>query len=138
MIRRQRILLTMPDLSGCGAEGELCNLAGVLSRERYEVHLLLHRPVFARPASRTIGAPLFGQFGSSARQVRRIVFQLGFEAFHQGKRIGSSAGEADEYAIVHQSADLHCVGFDDCLAQGNLPVAAHGDFAFVTDGEDRG
>jgi glycosyltransferase involved in cell wall biosynthesis len=44
-----RLLLTIPDLSGGGAEREMVNLARALPRERFEVHLLLHRAVFDHP-----------------------------------------------------------------------------------------
>ena len=54
MNERVRLLLTMPDLSGGGAERELSNLARGLSRERFEVHLLLHRPVFDHPVPEDI------------------------------------------------------------------------------------
>ncbi len=50
MSDRIRLLLTIPDLSGGGAERELVNLARGLSRERFDVHLLLHRSVFVHPA----------------------------------------------------------------------------------------
>lgn len=43
---RIRLLLTMPDLSGGGAEREFATLAHRLSRERFDAHLLFHRRVF--------------------------------------------------------------------------------------------
>lgn len=46
---RLRVLLSVADLSGGGAERETWTLARQLSRERFELHLLLHRPVFAYP-----------------------------------------------------------------------------------------
>jgi glycosyltransferase involved in cell wall biosynthesis len=46
MSERLRILLTLPDLSGGGAEREFATLAERISRERFEPELLLHRPVY--------------------------------------------------------------------------------------------
>jgi len=49
MSARIRLLLTLPDLSGGGAERELATLAHRISRERFDTHLLLHRRVLAYP-----------------------------------------------------------------------------------------
>lgn len=47
MSARIRILLTIPDLSGGGAEREFATLVRRLSRDRFDAHLLFHRAVFA-------------------------------------------------------------------------------------------
>ena len=47
MSERIRILLTISSLTGGGAEREFSTLIEHLSRERFEPHLCIHRPVFA-------------------------------------------------------------------------------------------
>jgi len=88
------------------------------------------------PTQRAVGAPFFGKFGGGAGQIGWVVFQFGFEAFHQRKSVGGGTGEANQYAVVHQAADFGGIGFDDGLAERDLAIAAHGDFAVVADGEN--
>jgi glycosyltransferase involved in cell wall biosynthesis len=75
---RIRLLLTIPDLSGGGAEREMVNLARGLSRERFEVHLLLHRPGFAHRVPEDVTLAVLARTRPwhtprTVRAIRRIV-----------------------------------------------------------------
>src|SRR5690606_20483174 len=61
-----------------------------------------------------------------------------FEAFEQGEGIGGGPGEAGQHLAVIQTADLLGVAFHHGVAQGNLAVAAHDDFAVAAYGNDGG
>ncbi len=58
-----------------------------------------------------------------------MFLQLPFEAFEEGEGVGGGAGEARQNLAVIEAADLLGVAFHDGVAQGNLAVAAHDDFA---------
>ena len=58
-----------------------------------------------------------------------MFLQLPFEAFKEGEGVGGDAVAARQDLAVLEAADLLGVAFHDGVAQGNLAVAAHYDFA---------
>ncbi len=58
-----------------------------------------------------------------------MLLQLAFEALEQGEGVGGGAGEAGQDLAVVEAADLLGVAFHHGVAEGNLAVAAHDDFA---------
>src|SRR5262249_3691862 len=63
--------------------------------------------------------------------------ELGLEAFQQRKSIGGGAGEATDDLAVVQPADLVGVALHDDVAERDLAVAADGNAAVVSHGQDR-
>lgn len=101
MSRRIRVLLTMPDLSGGGAERELATLAGRLCRERFDAHLLFHRPVFTyappddlplhviRPRTRPWHTPR--AIGDIRRAIEAVAPDLVFSQLHYANLLTGTA-----------------------------------------------
>lgn len=89
-------------------------------------------------AQGAVGAPVLGQFDGGADQVPLVFLQLLLEALEQGEGIGGGAGETGQYLTVIQAPDLLGVAFHHGVAQGNLAVAAHDDFAVAADRYDGG
>ena len=67
-----------------------------------------------------------------------MFFQLRFEAFEQGKRIGGRAGKTGENLVVIKPSYFARRGLDDHVAERDLTVAAHGDFIAAPHGDDGG
>jgi len=100
MAGRIRILFTMPDLSGGGAERELATLVRRLSRDRFEPHLLLHRPVFRYPPPddvplRTLRRTRPWHTPRTLRAIRRAIEELApdvlFSQLHYANMLTGSA-----------------------------------------------
>ena len=83
-------------------------------------------------AEGAVGAPFFGKFHSGAHQVALVFLKLAFETLEQGKGVGGCACEAGKYLAVVQAAHFLGVAFHHGVAQGNLAVAAHDNFAVAT------
>ena len=82
------------------------------------------------PATRSAVFPLGGRDNiTGAHQMALVFLQLPFEALEEGEGIGGGAGEAGQDLAVIEAADLLGVAFHDGVAEGNLAVAAHDDFA---------
>ena len=77
-------------------------------------------------AQHAVGAPVAGEFDGGAHQMALVFFQLGLEAFVQGKGIGGGASEAGQHLVVVQLAHLARRALDHNVAQRHLPVAANG------------
>jgi glycosyltransferase involved in cell wall biosynthesis len=97
---RIRILMTIPDLSGGGAEREFATLAQRLSRERFEPHLLLHRPVYAYPVPPDLPLHLIRRTRpwhtpGAIRAIRRVVDEVApalvFSQLHYANMLTGSA-----------------------------------------------
>ncbi|MNN09468.1 hypothetical protein D3C81_1223490 [compost metagenome] len=58
-----------------------------------------------------------------------MFLELAFKALEQGERIGGGAGEARDDLAVVQAAHFLGVAFHHGVAEGNLAVATHDDFA---------
>jgi hypothetical protein len=58
-----------------------------------------------------------------------MFFQLSFEAFEQGEGVGSGASETGDDLAVIKATDFLGVAFHDGVAQRNLAVTRHDDFA---------
>ncbi|MCY1462000.1 hypothetical protein D9M71_797230 [compost metagenome] len=58
-----------------------------------------------------------------------VFFQLAFKTFEQGEGVGGGTGEAGDDLTVVQAADFLGVAFHHGVAERNLAVAAHDDFA---------
>ena len=67
------------------------------------------------------------------------LFEVGVEAFEQGKGVRRGPGESsDDLIFIHPPDFLGGVFHNDALPHGHLPVADEGDVAFVAHGEDGG
>ena len=91
-----------------------------------------------KTAEAAVGAPVFGQFDGSAYQMALVFFQLAFKTLKQGESVGGSSGETGQHFTVIQTADFFGIAFHNGIAQGNLAIAAHDDFAVAADGYDCG
>ncbi|MNY59270.1 hypothetical protein D3C86_1956990 [compost metagenome] len=58
-----------------------------------------------------------------------VFFQLAFKALEQGEGICGGAGKTGQYLAVIEAANLFRIAFHHGVAEGNLAVAAHDDFA---------
>ena len=58
-----------------------------------------------------------------------MFLKLAFEAFKEGKGVGGGASETGDDLAVVQAANFFRVALHHGVAQGNLAVAAHDDFA---------
>ncbi|MCY1187375.1 hypothetical protein D9M73_283450 [compost metagenome] len=58
-----------------------------------------------------------------------MLFKLAFKALEQGEGVGGGTSEAGDDLAVIQAAHFLGVAFHHGIAEGNLAVAAHDDFA---------
>src|SRR5690606_23068032 len=77
-------------------------------------------------------------FDTGARELPRILFELGLQPLEQREGIGGRAGEAADHIAFAEFADLPGIGLDHGLADRNLAVAADDHPSALADGEDRG
>ncbi|MNN15449.1 hypothetical protein D3C81_1285530 [compost metagenome] len=83
-------------------------------------------------AQGAVGAPFFGEFDGGANQMALVFFQLAFETFEKGKGVSRGTGKTGEDFAVVQATDFLGVAFHHGIAERNLAVAAHDDFAVAT------
>jgi hypothetical protein len=62
-----------------------------------------------------------------------MFLELAFETFEERKGVGGGTGETGDDLAVVQTANFLRVAFHDGVAQRNLAVAAHDDFAVTAD-----
>src|SRR5882672_2989661 len=84
-------------------------------------------------AKHFVGAPFLAQLDRRALEVSMVLFQLAFESRQQRKSVGGGPGEARQYSIVIQAADLPGVGFHDRFAQRDLAVTSKCDLSIFAD-----
>ena len=82
-----------------------------------------------KAAEGAIGAPFFGQFDGGANQMALMLLKLAFETFEEGEGIGGGPGETGDHFAVVQAAHFLRIAFHDGIAERNLAVAGHDDFA---------
>ena len=80
-------------------------------------------------AEGAVGAPFFGEFDGSTNQVTLMFLKLAFETFEEGEGVSGGPGKTGDNLAVLQAANFLRVAFHHGIAQGNLAVAAHDDFA---------
>src|ERR1700712_2537567 len=131
---RQGVIAAGPDRHHAGFR--LQNVAGAGEDQRHVLvgddHHRLQAPQV------TVGAPVLGQFDRGAGQLSRILLELAFQPLEQGKGVGRGAGKTADDISLAELADLFGVGFDDGLADRNLPVAADHHLAALADRQNRG
>ena len=88
------------------------------------------------PAQIAVGAPVLGELDAGARELARMLLELGLQPLEQGEGVGGGAGEAGDDLAVAQPAHLAGVGLDDGLAHRDLAVAGDDDLAALAHGED--
>ena len=81
------------------------------------------------PAQRAIGAPVARQLDRGALEIAAVLFELALEAAEQREAVGRRAGKSRQHAVVVQAPHLARLVFDDGLAERDLAVAGHHDFA---------
>jgi hypothetical protein len=64
--------------------------------------------------------------------VALVFFQLAFETLEEGEGVGGGTGKTGEDLAVIQATHFFRIAFHHGIAQGNLAVAAHDDFAVAT------
>ena len=89
-----------------------------------------------QPPQHAIRTPVLRQFDGRTRQVPLVLLELGLEALEQRERIGRGAGESREHAFVIQPSHLARRRLDDDVAERDLPVAAQGDRAVASNGQN--
>ena len=86
-------------------------------------------------AEHTVGAPVVRELDGRAFEVAAVLFELGFEAGEQRKRIGGGPGKPGENPIVVESPDLRAPLLHDRLAERDLPVARHDRLVAMSNGQ---
>ena len=94
--RGQRIIAARPDADQAVFRLQHVARAGQDQRDRR----VRHGHHGFKTAQVAVGPPIFSEFDTSARELRWILFEFGFEAFEQGERIGGRAGKADNHLAV--------------------------------------
>ena len=69
-------------------------------------------------------------------ELARMPFELGFQSFQKGERIGRAAREAGDDRPVAQAPHLASVGLHDGLIEADLPVTGHHHLPALADRED--
>ena len=70
--------------------------------------------------------------GAEENELMALVFlQLAFETFEKGKGVSRGAGKTGKDFTVVQATNFFCVAFHHGIAERNLAVAAHDDFALA-------
>ncbi len=87
------------------------------------------------PPEHPIGAPVLRELDRGSLEVTAILFELGFEARKERKRIGGRSGKPRENPVVVEAANLPRALFDDGVAEGDLPVAGHYGMIAVAHGQ---
>src|SRR5687767_486093 len=87
-------------------------------------------------AEHLVSAPLFAQLDRRAFEITVILFELGFKAREQRKRVACCSRETGQNLIVVESPDLFGAGFHDSLAEGHLPVSSECDVSVFPYKED--
>jgi hypothetical protein len=82
-----------------------------------------------------VGAPILGKLHGGAGELAGILLELGFQPLEQREGVGSGAGEAADHVALAEPADLLGVGLDNCLADGDLPVATYRHCTALADGQ---
>ena len=65
-----------------------------------------------------------------------MLFEFGFKAFLQRKRIGGCAGKARKNLVVIKAANFACSRFDDDTAKGDLAITAECNVIATPDADD--
>src|SRR4026207_347958 len=87
-------------------------------------------------AQYAITSPVLRQLDGRAREIAGVTLKLLLKSFEQRECVGRSAGEpCDDFSAL-EDARLLRVRLHDGFADGDLPVAAHRDFAVAADGKD--
>jgi len=95
-----------------------------------------HRHHGFETAQIAVGAPILGEFDASARQIARMLLQLGLQPLEESEGIGRGAGKAGQDIAFAEPPHLAGIGFHHGRAQGNLAVACDDDGSVLTDGQD--
>ncbi len=97
--------------------------------------LVAHQQQRLEASQIAVAAPVLREVDGGARDVAELL-ELAFEALEQREGIRRAAGKAREHLVVVEAAHLAGVALHDGVAEGDLPVAAHGDRAVLADGQD--
>lgn len=89
-----------------------------------------------QPAEVPVGAPVFRKFDGGPHELVGILFEFGFEALEEGKRVGRGAGKARNDVALSKAPDLPRIRFHNGLAKADLTVACNDNAAALADGED--
>ena len=81
----------------------------------------------------SVSTPLLTQLNGGALKISVILFQLAFKPGQKRKRVSGGSGEACQYTIVVETADLLRVCFHDGFAQRDLAVTGQRNLIFFTD-----
>ncbi len=85
-----------------------------------------------------VGAPVLGEFDRGAGQLSRILLELAFQPLEQREGVRGGAGETADHVALAEFSDLFGVGFDDGLADRDLPVASDHHLAALADRQNSG
>src|SRR3954471_14027882 len=85
-----------------------------------------------------VGTPFFRQFHRGASKIAVVLVKLRLEAAEQRKSVGSRAGESGENLILIQAANFFLAMLDNGIAERDLSIPGHDDFAITADTQNRG
>ena len=86
-----------------------------------------HRHHGFEPAQIFVRAPILAEFHAGAREIARMLLELGFQPLEQRKRIGGRAGKTRDHVALAETAHLAGIGLHDRLAERHLPIARDDD-----------
>ena len=125
--------------AGADADEAVLRLQHVAGAREHEADLLVgDRHHGLEPAQVAIGAPVLGQLDAGARELVRMLLELGLQPLEEGEGVGGGAGETGDHVALADAAHLLGVGLDDGVTQGYLAVAGHHDLRALADAEDGG
>lgn len=93
-----------------------------VARERVRLLAVRYDEDGLQVAQVLVCPPGLGQLHARARELARVLLQLGLQALHECEGIGRGAGEARHDVLVDAAYFLG-VGLDDRVAQRHLAVA---------------
>ena len=80
-------------------------------------------------AEGAVSAPFFGELDSGANQVALVFLKLAFETLEEREGVSGGPGKTGDDLAVVQATNFLRVAFHHGIAERNLAVAAHDDFA---------
>src|SRR5215471_18051930 len=81
-----------------------------------------HRQHRFQPAQHAVRTPVLGELHGRPLQLTLVFLELRLEALEERERVGGRAGEPRQHAVVVDAPHLARGGFDDNVAERDLPV----------------
>ena len=125
--------------AGADADEAVFRLQHVAGAGEHQADLLVgDRHHGFEAAQIAIGAPVLGQLDAGARQLVRVLLELGLEPLEEGEGVGGGAGETGDHVALADAAHLLALPLMTVVAQGDLAVAGSPHLLALADAEDGG